>query len=147
MRFQFLFDRCDSLPGVFLIVDIVHERSGNDRFGTGFCNADLGIGMVVSNFEENPLTRIPAAADEHPLALKLVAMQHEVKFTFLPTGLRGSRIDHIVSAGIPDNDLTCTVVALRYNSFEPAVVDRMIFGQHRETLLGWIETRPLGYSP
>src|SRR5215475_5100225 len=103
MRFQFPFDRRDPLPGLLLIADIVDERSGNDRFGTGFRNADLGMGMFVSNLEENPLARIPAAADEYPLALKLVAMQHKVKLAFLPTDLSGCRIDHVVGAGIPDD--------------------------------------------
>src|SRR5689334_14027543 len=147
MRFQFPFDRCDPLSGLLLITDIIDERSGNDRFGTRFRDADLSIGMFVSNLEENPLTGVPAAADEHPLPMKLFSMEHKMEFTFFPALLRGRGIDHIVGAGIPYDDLTGAVVPFRDNSFEPAIIDRMVFGQHSETLLRWIEARPFGYGP
>ena len=103
--------------------------------------------MRVANFEEDPLIWLARTADEHPFAFKLLPLQHEVKLAFLPSGFRSFRIDHFIGSVVPDNDVAGAVVAFGNDSFESAVVERMIFGEYRETLFTGIEGGTFGNRP
>ena len=74
-------------------------------------------------------------------------MQDEVELSFLPPLFGGFRVHHVIGAVIPDDDFACAVIALGDHALETAVVNGMIFGQHRKTFLGRIQAGAFGNGP
>jgi len=70
-----------------------------------------------------------------------------MQLPFLPAFLGCFRIDHLVRAVIPNNDVAGAVVPFGDDAFEFAIVDRMILRFHSETFLGGIERRTFGDRP
>src|SRR3954454_9059748 len=73
----------------------------------------------------------------------------KLKFEVTALDLLFGRIitQDVIGSLVPQHHAPRTIVALRYVAFEGAVVERMIFDFHRESLSRWIEACPLRDRP
>ena len=89
--------------------------------------------------------RRPFRAHEHPRAFQLVAVERELEVPFLERGI------DVVDFGRPRAAVPqhhdARAVAFRNHAFEFAVLDRMIFDVHRETLRAWDRATDLWARP
>src|SRR5262249_27558326 len=70
-----------------------------------------------------------------------------MQFAFFPAFFGRIGIHHFICPVVPDDDFAGSVVPLWDDAFKLAVVDRMIFGQHRQAFFVRIETGSFGNCP
>src|SRR5262249_9568497 len=136
-----------ALPG-----DVVEAASARDARGKRLGDVVLtGASCdLVPPLDQQPrLVGVPAlpAADLHevPAAVQLAAVEGELEPPFRQALVRIAQ--GLPGSAVPEQHGAAAVLALRDHALEGAVLDRMVLGPHRETLLGWVEARPLGDRP
>src|SRR5262249_40112055 len=103
----------------------------------------------VVRLEQEPrlllLAWLARHAHQVPAALELLARELEAQMALAVAELR-------IELGrpralVPDHHRAAAVGALRNDSLEAAVLDRMVLDMHREALLARDQARPLGHCP
>ena len=89
---------------------------------------------------------VTARADEGPRTAQLPAVQRELELA-PAQGLVHVGHLRLPAPAVPDHDRAAAVLAARDDALEAGVVERMIFGRHRETLDRGIERGPLRDGP
>ncbi len=111
----------------------------------------LRQGLVVALLDQQPILApliggLSSHAYQRPFAVQLFAFQLEFEGTLavcrVGVGVRGDP-----GAAIPQQHRAAAVFALRNNSLELTVIERVVLDMDRQSLFSRIEARPLGHRP
>ena len=108
--------------------------------------------------DEEPVLLASLRLDQRPGALQLLAVEDEAElacgeaathpvFAFGALERAVAVLFRRIAPAVPNDDRAGPVLALRYDSFEGAVVDRVVLNHDREMLLVRVEAGALGHRP
>ena len=119
--------------------DALRPRAHDVELGGALC-------VLVLVLDEQPRLGIVALdLDERPLTLELFALQLELQLALLE---RDARVhDRRPRPAVPEHDGARSVLALRDDTFEGAVLDGVVLDVHGEPLVAGVEGRALGHGP
>ncbi len=134
--------------GARIAGDVVERALGDDR---SIVAPIAGRAReAVALLDEQPRVVLAVARThlhERERAAQLLAVHDELQRAFGDLRNRVIAFDQLVRAVIPNNDFARAVVPGRDLSFEPGVIERVVFDPHREPFVGGIERRPFGHRP
>ena len=125
-------------------------RLGLALHALGALGGDVVIAphVLVIALDEKPCRPILVASRtrKDPGAVKLLAVEAKMQPPFAQRRQRIGilRRPHTL---VPKEHLACAILLLRDHALELAILERMVFGLHGETLVGRIEARPLRHRP
>src|SRR5579862_327525 len=142
------------LPDRGRIAHLLDGEAGEDRARMLLDQVVLVARILIALLDEEPVLLLAAAvlqmrADERICAPHLEAVHLDVEFAFAHALGRVAirRIDDLVHAAIPQDDLAGAVVVFGNYAFEVAVVDWMVLDMNREALFFGIERWPFRHRP
>jgi len=133
-----------------LFGDFVEVSAGGHAERHRFGDVRVGIRKLVSFLEQKPMTLVGGTApgsftNQHPASLKLAAVQMKLQMTVAIVLPRVTV--WLPGALVPEEHRAPAIFALRDDSLEASVFDRMVLDMHGQPLGRRVQTRPLGYCP
>ena len=135
--------------------DLLQVASRHHAIGLRLSNGGLiaAAFKIVVFFNQQPgglffVGRFAAHADQRPLAFHLFAMQHELQRTRLQrrVHVRADRL-RLPRPLVPHHHCAAAVLPLRDDALEPAILHRMVFDLHGQSLIGRDVAGSFGNGP